>query len=43
MVERLGGAFMNCEKLQRHIRFLYTKGSLYKVYNEICFTTAVCR
>ena len=33
VVERLRGAFMNCEKLQRHIRFLYTKGSLYKVYN----------
>ena len=31
VVERLRGAFMNCEKLQRHIRFLYTKGSLYKV------------
>ncbi|MCR4674293.1 MAG: fructose-1,6-bisphosphatase, partial [Lachnospiraceae bacterium] len=26
-------AFLNSEKLQRHISFLYTKGSLYKVYN----------
>lgn len=33
VVERLKGAFLNCEKLQRHIRFLFTKGSLYKVYN----------
>lgn len=33
VVERLKGAFQNCEKLQRHVRFLYTKGSLYKVYN----------
>lgn len=33
VVERLQSAFMNCEKLQNHIRFLYTKGSLYKVYN----------
>ena len=33
VVERLRSAFMNCEKLQQHVRFLYTKGSLYKVYN----------
>ncbi|MGN0142410.1 MAG: fructose-1,6-bisphosphatase [Roseburia sp.] len=33
VMERLTQAFLNCEKLQRHIRFLYTKGSLYKVYN----------
>lgn len=32
-VDRLRAAFQNCEKLQRHVRFLYTKGSLYKVYN----------
>lgn len=32
-VERLRGAFLNCEKLQRHVRFLFTKGSLYNVYN----------
>ncbi len=24
---------MNCEKLQRHVRFLYSKGGLYKIYN----------
>lgn len=33
VMERLKGAFQNCEKLQRHVRFLFTKGSLYKVYN----------
>ncbi|MCI9149706.1 MAG: fructose-1,6-bisphosphatase [Lachnospiraceae bacterium] len=33
VVERLVHAFVNCERLQRHIRFLYAKGSLYKVYN----------
>lgn len=32
-VERLRGAFLNCERLQRHVRFLFAKGSLYKVYN----------
>ncbi len=34
VMERLIQAFANCEKLQRHIRFLYSKGSLYKVYNS---------
>ncbi|MCI8282886.1 MAG: fructose-1,6-bisphosphatase [Lachnospiraceae bacterium] len=34
VVERLTQAFVNCERLQRHIRFLYAKGSLYKVYNS---------
>ena len=33
VMERLKTAFMNCEKLQRHVRFLFTKGSLYHVYN----------
>ena len=33
VVERLTHAFINCERLQRHIWFLYAKGSLYKVYN----------
>lgn len=33
VVERLKAAFVNCEKLQRHVRFLFSKGSLYKVYN----------
>lgn len=30
---RLQHAFMKCEKLQRHVRFLYAKGGLYKIYN----------
>lgn len=33
VVERMIQAFTNCERLQRHIRFLYARGSLYKVYN----------
>ena len=33
IMERLEKAFVNCEKLQRHMRFLLAKGSLYKVYN----------
>ncbi len=33
VIDRLTNAFMNCEKLQRHVRFLFTKGSLYNVYN----------
>ncbi len=30
---RLQRAFMKCEKLQRHVRFLYAKGGMYKIYN----------
>lgn len=33
VIDRLTSAFLNCEKLQRHVRFLFTKGSLYNVYN----------
>ncbi len=33
VMEQLQLSFMNCEKLQEHIRFLYSHGSLYKVYN----------
>lgn len=33
VVRRLRRAFLRCEKLQRHIRFLYAKGSMYKKYN----------
>lgn len=33
VMERLTTAFINCEKLQKHVRFLYTQGSLYKVHN----------
>lgn len=31
---RLVSAFQNCEKLQRHMRFLLNKGSLFKIYNS---------
>lgn len=34
VVQKLIRCFKNSEKLQRHINFLYSKGSLYKVYNE---------
>ncbi|MBQ2802960.1 MAG: fructose-1,6-bisphosphatase, partial [Lachnospiraceae bacterium] len=30
---RLKKAFMKCEKLQRHVKFLYAKGGMYKIYN----------
>lgn len=33
VIDRLAMAFLNCEKLQKQVRFLYTQGSLYKVYN----------
>lgn len=33
VIERLTTAFLNCEKLQKHVRFLFTQGSLYRVYN----------
>lgn len=33
VMERLTMAFMNCDKLQKHVRFLFTQGSLYKVHN----------
>ena len=33
VVERLRQAFLNSPKLQQHVRFLYSKGSLYKVFN----------
>ncbi|MDD2969067.1 MAG: fructose-1,6-bisphosphatase [Lachnospiraceae bacterium] len=34
LMERLRQAFARCEKLQEHVRFLYSKGSLYKMYNS---------
>ncbi len=33
VIDRLTMAFVNCEKLQKHVRFLFTQGSLYKVHN----------
>ena len=34
VVDRLRHAFVHCEKLQRHVRFLFSIGSLYKVHNS---------
>ena len=34
IMERMERAFLGCEKLQEHMRFLLAKGSLYKVYNH---------
>ena len=34
VMERLRQAFVKCEKLQKHVRFLFSKGGLYKIYNS---------
>ena len=34
VMSRLYHAFIHCEKLQKHVRFLFSKGSLYKVHNS---------
>ena len=34
VVKKLVKSFKNSEKLQRHIQFLYSKGNMYKVYND---------
>lgn len=33
VMERLQRAFIRCEKLQKHVRFLYAKGGMYKIFN----------
>ncbi len=33
VIDQLTRSFRRSEKLQRHVRFLYSKGNLYKVYN----------
>lgn len=33
VMNRLVSSFLHCEKLQRHVRFLFEKGNMYKVYN----------
>ena len=33
VIDQLAESFRQSEKLQRHIRFLYSKGSLYKIHN----------
>lgn len=34
VMERIRQAFLKCEKIQKHVRFLYSNGGLYKVYNS---------
>ncbi len=34
VMEQLKNAFLHSEKLQRHINFLFSKGSIYKCYND---------
>lgn len=34
VIERLRQAFVRSEKLQRHVRFLFSKGGLYKAHNS---------
>lgn len=34
VMERLRQAFLKCDKLQKHVRFLFSHGGLYKVYNS---------
>lgn len=34
VVRKLVKSFKNSEKLQRHIQFLYSKGNIYKIFND---------
>jgi len=34
LMDRLSVAFAKCTLLQKHVKFLFTKGSLYKIYNS---------
>lgn len=34
VMARLQHAFLKCEKLQKHVRFLYSNGGLYKIHNS---------
>ncbi len=34
VMNRIRHAFLKCEKLQKHVRFLYTNGGLYKIHNS---------
>ena len=34
VMARIQQAFLKCEKLQRHVRFLYSNGGLYKIHNS---------
>ena len=35
IIDGLRLSFLNCEKLQRHIEFMYKKGSMYRYYNGV--------
>ncbi|MBU3188661.1 fructose-1,6-bisphosphatase [Clostridium bowmanii] len=34
LIDKLKSSFLNSEKLQKHVRFLYSKGSMYLKYNS---------
>lgn len=34
VMKRIADAFRHCEKLQKHVKFLFSKGGLYKVHNS---------
>ncbi|MBQ2935809.1 MAG: fructose-1,6-bisphosphatase [Lachnospiraceae bacterium] len=34
VMERIRQAFLKCEKLQKHVRFMYSNGGLYKIHNS---------
>lgn len=34
LIDKLKSSFINSEKLQKHVRFLYSKGSIYSTYNS---------
>lgn len=34
LIKKLRNSFLNSEKLQRHVRFLYNKGNMYLLYNS---------
>lgn len=34
VMERIRLGFVKCEKLQKHVKFLFSKGGMYKVYNS---------
>ena len=34
VMQRLRNSFLHCEKLQRHVRLLLKRGSMYKIYNN---------
>lgn len=34
VMHKLRSSFLSCDKLQRHIKLLFSKGSMYKIYNS---------